>query len=377
MALAHKHQLKVLAMGHTPPPYHGQAIMQATLMCSKWSTVFMVSTLETRYEQTTTAIGSWKFRKVGLWLKYWVIAGWRMATLRPDLVYAPIAIRAPAFVRDATFVVLARVWRVPYVLHIHGFGLRQLAERGIVWRILVRSVLSGASGIIVLSALLADDVSWCSSRITVIPNALRDEDALLSIERKQVRDALGVSLLMISTLSREKGALVFLEALRTLDKRGLKVQVVLAGEATPEVRYAIEDAVRTFRHIKVRYVGPVLGESKVAAFRDADVLVFPTLLSEAMPLTVLEGMAAGLPVVTTRWRAVSDLIVDGESGLIVPPGASDDLARAIETVCNFSGADRIAMGLSARRIFASHFTMGEFERKFIDATMDAAWSGHR
>jgi glycosyltransferase involved in cell wall biosynthesis len=50
---------------------------------------------------------------------------------------------------------------------------------------------------------------------------------------------------------------------------------------------------------------------------------------EGMPNVVLEAMAAGLPVIATRVEGTSELIVDGETGLLISPGSSEELARAI------------------------------------------------
>jgi glycosyltransferase involved in cell wall biosynthesis len=63
-----------------------------------------------------------------------------------------------------------------------------------------------------------------------------------------------------------------------------------------------------------------------------DVFVLPSLLSEGMPMSVLEAMSAGAIVVATRVDGVTDVIRDGEDGLLTAPGDPDDLARAVAAV---------------------------------------------
>lgn len=65
----------------------------------------------------------------------------------------------------------------------------------------------------------------------------------------------------------------------------------------------------------------------------SDIFVLPSL-SEGMPLVVLEAMSMGLPVVSTRVGAVPDLIEDGRSGILVPPGDPDAIATAVERLGN-------------------------------------------
>ena len=74
-----------------------------------------------------------------------------------------------------------------------------------------------------------------------------------------------------------------------------------------------------------------------------------------MPNTVLEAMACGLPVVATRIAGCEDLVEDGATGLLVPPGNPAALAQAIAQLAA-DPARRAAMGAAARRRAESHFS---------------------
>jgi glycosyltransferase involved in cell wall biosynthesis len=76
------------------------------------------------------------------------------------------------------------------------------------------------------------------------------------------------------------------------------------------------------------WVGP---EQVVELTSRADVLVLPSR-EENLPMSVIEGMAAGLAVVTTPVGAVPEIMTDGENGLLVPPGDPVRLASALERV---------------------------------------------
>lgn len=98
-----------------------------------------------------------------------------------------------------------------------------------------------------------------------------------------------------------------------------------------------------------------------ALLRAADVFVLPSL-SEGMPLSILEAMAARLPVVATEVGGVSRLVVEGETGHLVPPQQPAALAAAISRLAG-DDALRAAMGAAGRRRVAEHFTEGQMLEK--------------
>jgi glycosyltransferase involved in cell wall biosynthesis len=83
---------------------------------------------------------------------------------------------------------------------------------------------------------------------------------------------------------------------------------------------------------------------------------------EGLPNTVLEAMAAGLPVVTTRVGGTPELVLDGKTGLLVPPGDPAGLAEAISALL-VNSETRDSMGLAGRKRVKLHFSVDEMVRK--------------
>jgi len=87
-----------------------------------------------------------------------------------------------------------------------------------------------------------------------------------------------------------------------------------------------------------------------------DVIVVPTTRAEPAALTLIEAMALGLPVVATRTGGTPELVLEGETALLVEPGNSDELAEAIGRVLGDVELAR-RFGLAGRRRVEEHFTM--------------------
>ncbi len=98
----------------------------------------------------------------------------------------------------------------------------------------------------------------------------------------------------------------------------------------------------------IRRLGPLPNAEVLALYPLADVVVVPSVIPDALSRVILEAMAAGRPVIGTRVGGTPELVVDGETGLLVPRNAPEELARAVEALL-VDGPRRAALGAAARR----------------------------
>jgi glycosyltransferase involved in cell wall biosynthesis len=108
------------------------------------------------------------------------------------------------------------------------------------------------------------------------------------------------------------------------------------------------------------WVGPDAIERQLA---ESDVLVLPSFV-ENLPMSVIEGMAAGLAVVTTPVGATRDIIEHGVTGLFVPPGDSDALAQALWALID-DRALRQRLGQAARAFHREHLDSGVYLQRLL------------
>ena len=165
------------------------------------------------------------------------------------------------------------------------------------------------------------------SAVPVVGNGI-DLDAFRAPARRVV-DGAGARLLCVARLAPAKNHALLLQTVARLVESGRDVSLTLVGDGP--LRGRLEERARELGISgRVRFAGR--RTDTPAFYRDADVFV---LLSdyEGMPMSIIEAMASGLPVVATRAGGVAELVADGVNGALVEADA-DAAAEAIAAVCD-------------------------------------------
>jgi glycosyltransferase involved in cell wall biosynthesis len=145
-----------------------------------------------------------------------------------------------------------------------------------------------------------------------------------------------------------------LDGLRMALSNGVRAHLVIAGGGQEEA--SLKKYVQELKLCdSVAFAGPVFGEAKLKLLAAADLFLLPSY-REGLPYSLLESMAAGTPVLTTRVGGIPDLVVEGVNGVFVQRRDASSIARALMVLA----ADRPAllrMSEAARQTIASGYTI--------------------
>ena len=241
---------------------------------------------------------------------------------------------------------VARWLRIPYLIKVHGSDLN--VQTGFAlrrWQI--RRALRDASAVLAVSAALGEKaraIGAPADRVHVLYNGV---DGMLfhPAPAAAARARLGLDpaaplVLFVGNLKASKGCLDLLEAFPALLRERPQARLVYvgAGPAAAALRARVEALGCT---AQVGLVGAVKHVGLADWFRAADVLCLPSH-NEGVPNVVLEAMACGTPVVSTRVGGIPE-ILPGEAGLLVPVADRGALSAALaRALCRSWDKDVIA-----------------------------------
>ncbi len=165
-------------------------------------------------------------------------------------------------------------------------------------------------------------------------------------------------LLAVGRLDEIKGFPVLVDACAKLQEAGVAFSLEIVGEG--ELRASLEERIRALGlGERVRLSGALPQEEVRARLYRASVFVMPSVVAsdgnmDGIPVALMEAMAVGIPVVTTRVSGIPEIVTDGSSGRLVSPGDAQGLADAIRGLLDDPDAGR-RLATGARETVERHF----------------------
>jgi glycosyltransferase involved in cell wall biosynthesis len=354
--------MKLLVFAHTPPPHHGQSYM-VQLMLDGFggdhrhrervgagnSNAYGIECyhVNAQVSKELEDIGNFRLGKLFLLIGFCCQAIWCHYKYGVDnLYFIPAPGKRSALYRDWLVMFFCRPFFKKVILHWHAAGLAKWLETQVQMR--ARSFTYSRMKDIDLSIVLsqynrADAEKLLPRNIRVVSNGIPDpcpdfetrilprrrarfaarkklaaHQALSSQDRENTGgDPQIFRVFYLAHCTREKGlfdaisGILIANQKLAADNSPLSMQLTVAGNFfNPEERMEFDRITATIDGAKcIRYAGFLGGLGKEEALREADLFCFPTYYqNENQPVNLIEAMAFGLPILTTRWRSIPELL---------------------------------------------------------------------
>lgn len=229
-----------------------------------------------------------------------------------------------SFYRKSIYILICKLFKVKILCHMHSGHMTHFTKKH---SRLVKRILSLCDNIIVLSQ------SWrrfyknigCQN-VTIIDNIVSYPQ--IKVCKKDNR----LHILYLGTLTPMKGFYDLLQAIgdNITDFRG-KVLLHIGGLG--DLEYFNKEIDRLDINDLIEYHGFISGAEKCKLFSMCDVFILPSYF-EGLPISILEAMSYGLPVIATQVGAIPEIITSEKNGILITPGHIDEIGLAIKKLLN-------------------------------------------
>ncbi len=350
--------MKLLIIGQTPPPYYGQSINIGEMLAVLEKQGFNYRFIRMHFSNATNEVGAVSVKKIWKLLVLLLKIGKELVIYKPDYVYYPPAgpDKTPV-IRDMLLLFPIRLFHFKRIFHYHAGGV-STAEAGLngFMRWWFRYVYYNADHSICLSrAGTIDPEKLQSKTITIIPTGVADNGFIA----ERVAIDKNFTVLFAGICRESKGIADFINVIRQCRMHNKNITGIIIGYIFSEkenllIKQAVQEGV-------ISYEGMLTGDEKIAIFRQSQALLFPSYFeSENFPTVILEAFSFGMPVVSTNWRGIPDLVQNGHNGFL---HEIHDKAGMTQSILSLASNNTLYQGmcLNARHDFETKYTMPIFE----------------
>lgn len=260
---------------------------------------------------------------------------------KPDLIHIHSSFGG-SFYRKLPFVYMASIFNLPVINHIHGSEITDFyinaSKRK---KQLVERCFDKCKCLVVLSEEWKNNLQVIKTKTPkiVIENySIIHEECL---KRKNHRDK---NILFLGFITELKGCFDIPEVAKKVIARNTHVRFILAGtgETKKLQNFVLEKDM--FQYFS--FPGWVKKEEKDSLLKNADIFFLPSY-TEAMPMSILEAMGYGLPIVTTNVGGIPQLVDEGKNGYMTEPGNIESFA---ESIVKLLGNDELIYDMGRKSI---------------------------
>jgi glycosyltransferase involved in cell wall biosynthesis len=289
---------------------------------------------------------------------------WLLLIGRVGLLHVHVASRT-SFWRKSIFFILAFLFGVPTILHLHGgeFTIFYEKECGRFRKYLIRYVFNKATRIVVLSSTWK---AWVQS-ISANPHVEAIYNPVVLPDKAHVWEACKYgTVLFLGQIRKQKGVYDLLEAAAKVAAVHSEFRLLLGGDG--ELKQVQARAEELGINNKIELLGWVKGSDKERYLAEAMIFVLPSY-NEGLPMSVLEAMAEGLPIISTSIGGIPEAVTDGVEGFLIEPSDIEALTARLSQLLHDPDLAR-RMGEAAHRkaetVFSSDAVLPRLERLYTE-----------
>lgn len=253
------------------------------------------------------------------------------------LIHINPSLSIVALLRDLFFLLIAKLHGKKVLVFIHGWSpeLEFFLDKNVVTCKIFGFFSNISDTFIVLATSFKKKLrDWGFCRYIYIETTTFDDDLTrefsLQIKNEHIKKIQSFNILFLSRIDLKKGVLELVDAFCELEQRVANVELVIAGDG-PDLDF-VKKRVSKLNSKRIKLVGYVTGDKKRKLFENSQLLCLPTYYGEGLPVSILEAMAFGIPVITRPVGGIPDHFIEGLNGYYITSLESKPFSAQLEKI---------------------------------------------
>ena len=301
-----------------PPPMHGMTYINKIIYDSLKSNDSYVF-FDTNFTLDVNEVSKKSFRKVFKNISIMFMAWKAFLKLSPKSVYSIVSATKYGIIRDFAILIPALLFKKKIVLHLHGFTYYKIYQNSILYKFFFNLLSKNAVIIVLCDNQKGQTLAVMSKDSTVLNNCIKRN----TVVKEKIKNNI-LQICYISNISREKGVLDLIKAVQNR----ANLRLTIAGNFLSEKEIFLE---LVGQCKNVSYVGFADEEAKQEIFESSDIFCLPSKLEEGSPISLIEAMSYGLPIIASNKGCIVDMI-DGLGYVLPKDYSSNDIIDGIEFI---------------------------------------------
>ena len=316
---------KILFLVQLPGPIHGVSLVNKSIIKSRAiKNNFNIRFINISTTKINREIDIFKFYKIFILISIILKLLKNLILFKPDKIYISLSVLGWGFFKDSLLVIISKAFGFKLIFHIHRKGVNKLLNNNFLYKVYYKFIFKN-SDLIHLSKNLLKDIQKIYDQNTsryIINNGIYfpiNKSKNKKSIYKSHKNKSFCNFIFISHLFKSKGIYILLKAIKNLNEQKLSqnFKLTIVGNLTNDFdKKDLNNFLSQNKKFKnVKFVGGKYNDQKYKFLLNSHVLIYPTS-DDCFPLTILEGMASGLAIISTYEGAIPEIIKNNYNGIV-------------------------------------------------------------
>ena len=247
---------------------------------------------------------------------------------KANLIYYIASLSYLGFIRDSIIIIISKLYNKKIYVHVHGGNFKKNLLNNFILSSVIINLYKLVDRVFILSYKFRKDFYFLNkSNISVLPNTIPLNLNNTFIKKKKSKYSKKIKILFLSNLIPSKGYFDLLKTCKLLKDKNIDFECVFAGKFlsvySKDNTVKLENEFQIFLNenrlsSNVKLIKSLSLKKKISLLKNSNIFILPTKYpGEGLPISLIEAAFYGLPIISTKFSGISDIVKNGKNGYLI------------------------------------------------------------